>query len=104
MDGAQRQRKEINWARVKEKRAEVLVGKETARAPMKRRVRRKRCVLGSGVTSELLIQKYVYLAIVAMTFWKTSDTYGKVYIRVLQNFPTFSKYHGYAKTSLLRPF
>jgi len=29
MDGAQRQRKEINLARVKEERAEVLVGKET---------------------------------------------------------------------------
>ena len=78
MDGAQRQRKEINLARVKEERAEVLVGKETASAPMKRRVRWKRCVLGSGVTSELLIQKYVYLANVVMTFWKTSDTYGKV--------------------------
>ena len=68
MDGAQPQRKKVNLARVKEKRAEVLVGKETASAPMKRRVRWKRCVLGSGVTSELLVQKYVYLAIVVMTY------------------------------------
>ena len=29
---------------------------------------------------------------------------GVCHIRVLQNFPTFSKYHGYAKISLLRPF
>ena len=35
MEGAQRQRKEINLAWVKENRAEGLVGNETASAPMK---------------------------------------------------------------------
>ena len=36
MDGAERQRKEINLAQVKEERADGLVGKEAASAPMKR--------------------------------------------------------------------
>ena len=35
MEGAQRQRKEINFARVKKKHAEGLVGTETASLPMK---------------------------------------------------------------------
>ena len=83
MDGAQRQRKELNLAQVKEERAEGLVGKETASAPMKRWVNPASAVkkMHTRVRSDSWIakQKYVYLANVVMTFWRTSDMYGKVW-------------------------